>query len=100
VRQRVALCATTAVVALTEDSVVAPVLVWALPDDDEVASRIRSDGRKPPVPRRKRAHGELVPLCHPAAVVALTEDSLGTAVLIKAVPDNHKVSMVGRRHGT
>src|SRR5439155_669952 len=87
--------------ALAEDAIVAAVLEVALPDDDEVARRVRSDGGERLRIVRLRVDPELGALRYPAAAEALPEDAKAvTGALLVAVPHHGEVARrVGRHRG-
>ena len=73
--------------SLAENAVLVPVLVVALPHDDEVTARRHTPRRDIPGCRRCRCSpGTRCPELRPVAVEALAEDAVAVAVLVVARP--------------
>src|SRR5439155_17971 len=78
--------------ALAEDAIVAAVLEVALPDDDEVARRVGSDGGVLLQVGSVGVDPELGALRGATAGVALAEDAVRAAVLVSALPHHDEVA--------
>src|SRR3990172_397074 len=86
--------------ALAEDSVVAPVLALAVPNDDEVPNGVRSRGWEPLDARGVGVDLELASLGEAVGVEALAEDPPGAPVLAVALPNDDEVPVrVGGHRG-
>src|SRR5262245_15940383 len=79
-------------IALAEDAVVRAILHPAVPGHDEVARRVRSRMREYLPPCRIGVDTELGTDGSTRAQIALTEDTVGRAVLTVTIPDHDEVA--------